>query len=84
VVLGASGRQQVLGAVVNHHPTLPRRERDALRAVLHNCAVHGPASQARGRENFREYLLGRISWVAGLDPAFGARLRATYDAISWT
>ncbi len=60
VVLGAAGRQQVLGAVVNDHPTLARRDRDNLRALLHNCAVHGPASQSRGRENFREYLLGRV------------------------
>lgn len=41
VVLGWSGRQQAFGAVLNHHPTLSRPERDALRALLHNCAVHG-------------------------------------------
>ncbi len=85
VVLGSSGRQQVLGTVVNHHPTLPRRDRDNLRAVLHNCAVHGWASQARdrSREEFRDHLLGRVSWVAGLDPGFGRRLRALADAIDW-
>ncbi|HVU91887.1 MAG TPA: reverse transcriptase family protein, partial [Jatrophihabitans sp.] len=37
VVLGASGQQRVLGAVVNVHPAVPRAERDALRATLHNC-----------------------------------------------
>jgi hypothetical protein len=84
VVLGSAGRQQVLGAVVNDHPALPRPERDALRALLHNCAVRGWRTQARGRENFPEYVLGRISWAGGLDPAFGARLRAAYDAVDWT
>ena len=84
VVLGAAGRQQVLGAVVNDHPTLARRDRDNLRALLHNCAVHGPASQSRGRENFREYLLGRVSAAAGLDPRLGARLRAQFGEIDWT
>jgi len=74
----------VLGAVVNDHPTLPRPERDALRALLHNCAVHGWRTQARDRENFPPYLLGRIGWAGGLDPAFGARLRAGYDAVDWT
>ena len=83
VVLGAAGRQQLLGAVVNDHPTLPRRERDNLRALLHNCAVHGPVSQARGRANFRSHLLGRICAVAALDPPLGARLRAQFDTIDW-
>lgn len=84
LVLGASGRQQLLGAVVNDRPTVPRAERDALRAVLHNCAVHGWRSQARGRDDLPAHLLGRISWVAGLDPALGARLRAAYDRVEWT
>jgi RNA-directed DNA polymerase len=84
VVLGSSGRQQALGAVLNDHPTLSRPERDALRAVLHNCAVHGWRSQARGREGFPAYLLGRIGHVAGLDPVLGAKLRNRYDLIDWT
>jgi RNA-directed DNA polymerase len=84
VVLGSAGRQQLLGAVINDHPTLSRRERDALRALLHNCAVLGWRSQARGRERFAEHVLGRIGHVAGLDPALGAKLRASYDAIDWS
>ena len=84
VVLGSAGRQQALGAVVNDHPTLARRDRDNLRALLHNCAVHGPSSQSRGREHFREHLLGRISAVAGLDPELGIRLRGLFDRIGWT
>jgi RNA-directed DNA polymerase len=86
VALGSSGRQQLLGAVVNDHPTLPRVERDRLRAVLHNCAVHGWPTQARGqsREQFRDHLLGRVAFAAGLDPAFGQRLRAVANAIDWS
>ncbi|SDY53117.1 Reverse transcriptase (RNA-dependent DNA polymerase) [Modestobacter sp. DSM 44400] len=37
----AARRQAVLGTVVNAGPKLPRPERDALRALLHHCAVHG-------------------------------------------
>jgi hypothetical protein len=84
VVLGSAGRQHVLGAVVNDRPTLCRPERDALRALLHNCATHGWRSQARGRGDFAAHVLGRIGHAGGLDPAFGARLRASYDAIDWT
>jgi RNA-directed DNA polymerase len=84
VVLGSAGRQALLGAVINDRPTVSRAERDALRALLHNCARSGWRSQARDRANFPEYVLGRVSWVQGLDPAFGARLRAAYDRIDWT
>lgn len=86
VVLGSSGRQHALGAVVNDHPTLPRPERDALRALLHNCATRGWASQAggRSREEFRDHVLGRVSWAGGLDPQFGARLQRLTDAIEWS
>jgi hypothetical protein len=84
VVLGASGRQQVLGAVINDRPTLTRRERDALRALLHNCAVHGWRSQARGRADFVAYVLGRIGHANGLDPLLGGKLRRAYDAIDWS
>jgi len=84
VALGASGRQQAFGAVLNHHPTLSRPERDALRALLHNCAVHGWRSQARGRDGFPAHVLGRIGHLSGLDPVLGAKLRDRYDRIDWT
>jgi hypothetical protein len=79
-------RQVVLGAVVNERPTLPRPERDALRALLHNCAVSGWRSQLRDRDpaTFRDHLLGRIAWAGSLDPALGARLRVLADRIDWS
>ncbi len=82
----SAGRQQALGAVVNVHPALPRRERDALRALLHNCAVHGWRSQTRGRDpaTFRDRLLGRVAWAASLDATFGARLHALAGRIDWS
>ena len=77
-VAGAGSRQRVLGAVVNTRPTLPRPERDALRALLHNCAGHGWASQTRGHDpaTFREHVLGRVAWAHSLDPVLGGRLHA--------
>jgi RNA-directed DNA polymerase len=79
-------RQSVLGAVVNVRPTLPRRERDALRALLHNCATSGWAGQTRGHDpaTFRDHVLGRVAWAASLDPAFGARLAALAGRVDWS
>lgn len=80
----SGARMAALGAVVNDHPTVARPERDRLRAIVHNCVVHGGASQARGRPRFRDELLGRIAALAALDPGLGARLRAGFDRIDWT
>jgi len=77
-------RQMVTGIVVNEHPNLARPEFDRLKAILHDCVCRGPAVANRQQHNdFRAHLLGRISWVAALNPARGARLRATFDAIGW-
>jgi hypothetical protein len=78
-------RQTVVGVVVNDRPALPRPERDALRALLHNCATHGWASQTRDRDpaTFRDHVLGRVAWAASVDPDFGARLHALAGRIDW-
>jgi hypothetical protein len=77
-------RQQLAGVVVNEHPNVPRPAYDRLKAILTNCARHGPASQNRdGHAGFRGHLLGRIGYVAMLNPARGERLRRLYDAIRW-
>ncbi len=82
---GSGRRRTVLGAVVNVRPTLPRPERDALRALLHNCVVHGWASQVRDRDpaGFRDHVLGRVAWAASVDPVLGARLREVAAGIDW-
>ncbi|HWH92358.1 MAG TPA: reverse transcriptase family protein [Baekduia sp.] len=83
-VMTAAGRQCVTGVVVNVHPNVARDEYDRLRAILHNAARHGPDSQNRAHvPDFRAHLLGRVAWVAALNPARGAKLRARFDAIAW-
>lgn len=85
-LVSAARRQSVLGAVVNERPTLQRRERDALRALLHNCAVSGWETQTRGRDprTFRDHVLGRVSWARSLDPVFGERLSELVARIDWS
>lgn len=80
-----AGRQQMLGLVVNEKLNPPRKEFDALRAELFNCARHGPDSQNReGHPNYREHLLGRVRYVLQVNPRKGERLMALFDEIGWT
>jgi hypothetical protein len=79
-----AGRQQVCGIVTNERLNIARTEYDALRAILHNSVIHGPATQNR-REvpDFRAHLLGRITWIAALSPARGEKLHRQFAAITW-
>lgn len=80
----AAQRQSVTSVVVNEHTNIARSEFERLKAIIHNCKVHGPDSQNRdGRLDFRAHLLGRISWVASLNVARGARLLADFQRIQW-
>jgi RNA-directed DNA polymerase len=84
-VSGQGARQSVTGLVVNEGPAVDRPYFDELKAILHNCAAHGPRSQNRaGHPDFRAHLLGRLNWVAGLSPSRGERLRRDFDRIDWS
>jgi RNA-directed DNA polymerase len=79
-----AGRQRVCGIVTNDHLNVARTEYDALKAILHNSAIHGPQTQNRHAVNdFRAHLLGRITWVGALNPARGEKLRRQFAAIAW-
>ena len=83
-VLGRGGRQAVCGVVVNVRPNPRRADFDALKAILTNCARHGPAGQNRGGvPDWRAHLQGRVSQMAMLNPARGRRLWALFDRIAW-
>ena len=79
-----SQRQQLTGVVVNSRANTRRDDYDQLKAVLHNCARHGPAGQNRANlRDFRAHLAGRIAHVSQLNPVRGARLAASFAAIAW-
>ncbi|WP_432537554.1 reverse transcriptase family protein [Kineococcus arenarius] len=83
-VRGRGQRQLVTGVVVNERPNPVRGEFDRLKAVLHRCAVHGPASvDAPGGVDLRAHLAGRVGWVEAVSPSRGRRLRESFDAIAW-
>ena len=80
-----SQRQSFCGITVNVRPNIARREYDALKAILFNCVMLGPASQNRAnRSDFRQYLQGRVSYASFLNPRRGKKLQALLDQIRWT
>lgn len=77
-------RQTVTGIVVNDRVNVSRHDYDQLKAILHNCAIHGPESQNRGHHpDFRAHLEGRIAWVASLNPPKGQSLRKKFALVRW-
>lgn len=76
-VMRRGGRQEVTGITVNDKLTLSRKEMRRLRALLHNAARQGLASQNReNRPNFEAYLRGRVAFAAMVDPERAPALRA--------
>lgn len=83
-VMHQSVRQQLAGIVVNQQLNVRRQEYDRLKATLVNCIRHGAATQNRdGNDDFRAYLLGKISFVAMINPHRGQRLRTLFERIKW-
>ncbi|PQO35299.1 RNA-directed DNA polymerase [Blastopirellula marina] len=77
--------QRVAGMVINRRLNISRKDYDRLKAVLTNCARHGPDSQNHDAHNdFRSHLEGRVSFVEQINPERGRRLRALLERIDWS
>jgi retron-type reverse transcriptase len=80
-VMRRGGRQEVTGVTVNTRTTLDRRQRRELRAILHNAAKHGLASQNReNRPDFAAHLRGRVEFACMVDPHRAPEWRAQLRA----
>ena len=80
-VMRASQRQEVTGVVVNTRPKVSRDTLRTLRAILHNCAKHGLASQNRdGHADFAAHLRGRVEFACMVDPERAPALREALAA----
>ena len=77
-LMASGGRQTVTGIVVNVRANVPRADYDRLKATLHRAVRDGP----QGLD--RDQVLGRIAWVASLNPARGRKLRSAFAAIDWS
>jgi hypothetical protein len=80
-VLRPNNQQRITGVVVNGGLHVPRADRRRFKAILHNCATHGVASQARGRDDFEAYLAGYAAYVQMVEPALGKRWAAEVDRL---
>ena len=79
-----SHRQLLTGMVVNEKANVRRDEFDRLKAILTNCARHGPESQnRRDQHDFRSHLEGRIAHVASLNETRGRKLKDIFGRIEW-
>jgi hypothetical protein len=83
-VLRQGQKQHAAGLVLNEKPNIDRREFDRLKAILTNCARHGPASQNRqNHPDFAAHLQGRLAWVRFIHPGKEAKLRAIFERVDW-
>ena len=81
-VMRRSAAQVVTGVVVNDKPSVSRDEIRRLRAILHRAKSEGLDAQNReGRENFREWLAGKIAFVNMVRPDAGAKLKSALDSL---
>lgn len=80
-VLRRGNQQRVTGVVVNSGLFVPREARRRFRAILHNCRRNGVAAEARGRDDFADYLRGFAAYVHMVQPELGARLLAEVSEI---
>jgi RNA-directed DNA polymerase len=69
---------------LNERTNVRRADYDLLKAVLRDAALKGPAvANRQAVPDFRSHLIGRIEWVAALDPRHGEALHARFAAIGW-
>jgi hypothetical protein len=83
-VLRQGHKQHAAGLVLNEKPNIDRRDFDRLKAILTNCARHGPASQNRDHHpDFAAHLQGKLAWVRFIHPGKEAKLRGIFEKIDW-
>jgi RNA-directed DNA polymerase len=77
-------RQRLAGLVVNVRPNISRWDYDRLKAILYNCARHGPSSQTKvDLEKFRQSLAGKIQYMRMIHPERGQKLQQLFERITW-
>lgn len=77
-------RQKLLGVVLNQKVGMPRDEFRRFRSILNNCIVNGfQAEYAKHKkenpEQFKGWLVGKISYFKSIDPHKAALLSNMYE-----
>lgn len=77
-------RQSLCNITVNEKLNISRVEYEKLKAVIHNCTVHGPESQNRElHPHFKLSLLGKVYHVKMINRDKGNRLLDEFNKIHW-
>lgn len=78
-----SRRQFVCGVVTNVHPNLRRRDRQWIRAVVHNICKNGIEAEAAKNDldpsTFALKVRGKVLWFRQLNPDAGQRMLTKLD-----
>jgi RNA-directed DNA polymerase len=77
-----SMQQRVTGLVVNVKPQVPRRDFDAVKALLWKCAHHGVAVQ-NPHPDFHAHLRGLVAWAGSGSLTRQKKLDALFERIVW-
>jgi RNA-directed DNA polymerase len=80
-ILRPGGRMRITGLVANTALAVPREARRRFRAVLHSCERLGVTPEATRHAEPRAYLRGFAAYVAMVQPALGAKLRADVERL---
>jgi hypothetical protein len=77
-------RKSLLGMVINEKPNYSKEEYLKLRAITHNCLVHGFESQFKRANQFSAdgmvtWLRGKINWVGQINPDKGEKLLNEFE-----
>jgi RNA-directed DNA polymerase len=90
VIRGPGARRIVLGMLVDGpEPRLSNEFKDNLRQHLHylGSGEHGPSAHAKVKgisvSTLYHRVRGLIGWAIRVEPAFGARCLAEFEAVTW-
>lgn len=79
-----SQQQSLVGIVVNEHLNISRKEYDKIKAILHNCKIHGTDDQNKEQHNnFQSFLRGKIAYISSINSSKGEKLQSIYQKIQW-
>jgi RNA-directed DNA polymerase len=85
-VMRRHNRQWVCGAVVNDRVNMMKRDRSNLRALVHNCELHGIEAEAgkTGSKTlaFIQKFGGKLNWYRQLNPEKGGPLYTRFKKLS--
>jgi len=85
-IMRKAQRQWVCGAVVNQKVNLLKRERQRLRAIVHNCEKNGISAEASknnlSESEFISQIMGKLNWFAQLNQEQGTPMKNTFHELA--